>query len=81
MEIKILGSGCSNCAKLEKITKEGIAQLGIEAEVEKVEDMQKIMSYGVMSTPALVINGVVKLVGKVPNKAKIIEILEKELKA
>lgn len=80
MEIKILGSGCSNCAKLEKITKEGIAHLGIEAEVEKVEDMQKIMSYGVMSTPALVINGVVKLVGKVPNKAKIIEILEKELK-
>lgn len=80
MEIKILGSGCSNCTKLEKITKEGIAQLGIEAEVEKVEDMQKIMSYGVMSTPALVINGVVKLVGKVPNKTKIIEILEKELK-
>ena len=80
LEIKILGSGCSNCAKLEKITKEGIAQLGIEAEVEKVEDMQKIMSYGVMSTPALVINGVVKLVGKVPNKAKIIEILEKEMK-
>ena len=81
MEIKILGSGCSNCAKLEKVTKEGIAQLGIEAQVEKVEDMQKIMSYGVMSTPAIVINGVVKLVGKVPNKAKIIEILEKELKA
>ena len=81
MEIKILGSGCSNCVKLEKVTKEGIAQLGIEAQVEKVEDMQKIMSYGVMSTPALVINGVVKLVGKVPNKARMIEILEKELKA
>ncbi|MDR3543567.1 MAG: thioredoxin family protein [Desulfosporosinus sp.] len=81
MDIKILGSGCSNCAKLEKVTKEGIAQLGIEAHVEKVEDMQKIMSYGVMSTPALVINGVVKLVGKVPNKAQLIEILEKELNA
>lgn len=81
MEIKILGSGCSNCTKLEKVTKEGIAQLGIEAQVEKIEDMQKIMSYGVMSTPALVINGVVKLVGKVPNKARMIEILEKELKA
>ena len=81
MEIKILGSGCSNCAKLEKVAKEGIAQMGIEAQVEKVEDMQKIMSYGVMSTPALVINGVVKLVGKVPNKARMIEILEKELKA
>lgn len=81
MEIKILGSGCSNCTKLEKVTKESIAQLGIEAQVEKVEDMQEIMSYGVMSTPALVINGVVKLVGKVPNKAKIIEMLEKESKA
>ena len=76
-----MGAGCSNCAKLEKVTKEGIAQLGIEAQVEKVEDMQKILSYGVMSTPALVINGVVKLVGKVPNKARMIEILEKELKA
>ena len=81
MEIKILGSGCSNCAKLEKVTKEGIAELGIVAHVEKIEDMQKIMSYGVMSTPALVIDGVVKLVGKVPNKARMIEILEKELNA
>ncbi|WP_068963157.1 thioredoxin family protein [Desulfosporosinus sp. BG] len=81
MDIKILGSGCSNCAKLEKVTKEGISQLGIEAQVEKIEDMQKIMSYGVMSTPALVINGVVKLVGKVPNKARLIEILEKEMNA
>lgn len=78
MEIKVLGSGCANCAKLEKVTKEGIAELGIEAQVEKVEDLQLIMSYGVMSTPALVINGVVKLVGKVPNKARIIQILEKE---
>lgn len=78
MDIKILGSGCSNCAKLEKLIKESIVQLGIEAQVEKVEDMQKIMSYGVMSTPALVINGVVKLTGKVPNKARLIEILEKE---
>ena len=81
LKIEILGSGCSNCAKLEKVTKEGIAQLGIEVQVEKVEDMQTILSYGVMSTPALVINGVVKLVGKVPNKVRIIEILGKELNA
>ena len=81
MEIKILGSGCANCMKLEKVTKEGIKELGIEAHVEKIEDMQRIMSYGVMSTPALVINGVVKLTGKVPNKARIIEILEKETEA
>ncbi|HZK55807.1 MAG TPA: thioredoxin family protein [Desulfosporosinus sp.] len=76
MEIRILGSGCTNCAKLEKITKEAIAELGIVANVEKIEDMQTIMSYGVMSTPALVIDGVVKLVGKVPNKARMIKILE-----
>ena len=79
MEIKILGSGCGNCTKLEKVTKEALNQLGIVAQVEKIEDMQVIMSYGVMSTPGLVINGVVKLVGKVPNKARMIEILEKEL--
>lgn len=77
MDIKILGSGCSNCAKLEKITREVVEQLGIVAQVEKVQDIQKIMSYGVMSTPALVINGEVKLVGKVPNKAKMVEILQK----
>ena len=81
LDIKILGSGCANCAKLEKVTKESLAQLGIEAQVEKIEDMQKIMSYGVMSTPALVINGVVKLTGKVPNKARMLEILEKERNA
>jgi len=79
LEIKILGSGCGNCTKLEKVTKEALDQLGIAAQVEKIEDMQVIMSYGVMSTPGLVINGVVKLVGKVPNKARMIEILEKEL--
>lgn len=76
MEIRILGSGCTNCAKLEKVTKEAIAELGIVANVEKIEDMQTIMSYGVMSTPALVIDGVVKLVGKVPNKARMLKILE-----
>ena len=81
LEIKILGSGCANCTKLEKVTKEAIAQLGIVAQVEKIEDMQAIMSFGVMSTPCLVINGVVKSVGKVPNKARMIEILEKELNA
>lgn len=76
MEIRILGSGCTNCTKLEKVTKEAIAELGIVANVEKIEDMQTIMSYGVMSTPALVIDGVVKLVGKVPNKARMLKILE-----
>ena len=79
MNIKILGTGCSNCAKLEKVTRDAVAELGIIAEVEKVQDIAGIMSYGVMSTPALVINEQVKLVGKVPNKARMMEILEAEL--
>jgi small redox-active disulfide protein 2 len=76
MNIKILGSGCSNCAKMEKVAREAIKELGIEAEVKKVEDMSMIMSYGVMSTPALVIDEQVKLVGKVPNMAKMMEIIQ-----
>ncbi|HZK52930.1 MAG TPA: thioredoxin family protein [Desulfosporosinus sp.] len=54
MNIKILGTGCSKCATMEKVTREAVAKLGITAEIEKVEDMAKIMSYGVMSTPALI---------------------------
>lgn len=79
MNIKILGTGCSNCAKLEKITREAVSELGIVAEIEKVENIQDIISYGVMSTPALVINEEVKIYGKVPVKAKVMEILEAAL--
>ena len=79
MNIKILGTGCSKCANMEKIAREAVANLGIIAEIEKVEDMQKIMSYGVMSTPALVVNEKVKIAGKVPNLAKVLEILQAEL--
>jgi len=64
---------------MEKIAREAVANLGIIAEIEKVEDMQKIMSYGVMSTPALVVNEKVKIAGKVPNLAKVLEILQAEL--
>lgn len=79
MNIKILGSGCSNCAKMEKAAREAVADLGISADIEKVEDVARIMSYGVMSTPALVVNEQVKLAGKVPNKTKVIEILQAEI--
>jgi small redox-active disulfide protein 2 len=65
MKIKILGSGCSNCKKLEENTREAVKELGIEAEIEKVEDLQKIMTYGVMKTPALVVDEQVKSMGKV----------------
>jgi small redox-active disulfide protein 2 len=65
MIIKILGTGCPKCKKLEANTKEAIKELGIEASIEKVEDVQKIISYGIMSTPALVVDEQVKVVGRV----------------
>ena len=65
MEIKILGTGCDKCKKLEANANAAVSELGIEASVEKVEDLVQIMKYGVMSTPGLVINNVVKSVGKV----------------
>lgn len=71
MNIKILGTGCANCKKLEANAKEAIKELNLEATVEKVEDIQEIMAYGVMKTPALVIDGQVKSMGKVLSKADI----------
>lgn len=71
MKIEILGMGCVNCNKLYQNVLEAVKQSGKEAEVTKVEDIQKIMSYGVMSTPALVIDGVVKVKGKVPKVEEI----------
>ncbi len=64
MNIKVLGSGCDKCKKLEANVKEAISSLGIEATVEKIEDFKLIMTYGVMQTPALVIDEKVKSVGK-----------------
>ena len=77
MEIKILGSGCARCQSLEKITKEAITELGIDATVEKVEDIQKIMEYGVMRTPGLVVNEKVILTGQVPKLTELKELLTK----
>lgn len=65
MIIKILGSGCSNCKKLEENAKKAVSESGIEASVEKVTDMKEIMQYGVMRTPAIVINEKVKMYGKI----------------
>jgi small redox-active disulfide protein 2 len=75
MKIEVLGTGCSKCKTLEKLTREAVAESGIEAEIEKVEDMMKIISYGVMSTPALVINQKVVLNGRVPSKSEIKEMI------
>lgn len=75
MEIKVLGTGCSKCKSLEKATKQAIDELNINASVEKVEDIQEIMEYGVMSTPGLVINGKVVLSGKLPKVDELKEII------
>jgi small redox-active disulfide protein 2 len=66
MKVKILGTGCPNCKLLEQNTREALKQLGKDAEVEKVTEIQDIMSYGIMSTPALVVEGVVLVAGMVP---------------
>ncbi len=71
MEIKVLGPGCAKCQQTEKVVKEAIAEAGVFAEVEKVTDMMKIAGFGVFGTPAVVINGEVKSVGKIPKKDEI----------
>ncbi|AAR36348.2 TM0996/MTH895 family glutaredoxin-like protein [Geobacter sulfurreducens] len=66
MKIEVLGTGCAKCKTLYENVQKAVEMSGKEAEVVKVEEIQKIMKYGVMSTPALVIDGVVKFSGKVP---------------
>jgi len=77
MNIKILGSGCSKCKKLEERARKAVKELGINASVIKVGDYRAIMAYGVMSTPALVVNEQVAVMGMVPSVKEIKEILLK----
>ena len=65
MIIKILGTGCTNCKKLEEHANQAVKEMGMDAKVEKVEDFMEIMKYGVMKTPALVVDEQVKSSGKV----------------
>ena len=76
MEIKILGPGCKNCELLEKVTKQVIDELGIEATIEKVTEYDDILSYGVMSTPGLVVDGTVILNGRVPTPRALRELIQ-----
>ncbi len=76
MIIKVLGSGCANCKRLEANVKEAVKELGIEATIEKVEEIKDIMALGVMKTPALVVDGKVKVTGRVPAVADIKKHLE-----
>jgi small redox-active disulfide protein 2 len=79
MEIKILGTGCANCRNLEKATYNAVADLELKADISKVEDIQQIMSYGVMRTPALVVDGKVLVYGRVPAVSEIKEMLLKSI--
>lgn len=75
MEIKILGTGCPKCKTLEKITRDTVKDMGVSAEIIKEEDIVKIMSYGILNTPGLVINGRVVLSGRIPSSGELKELI------
>lgn len=77
MEIKILGPGCPNCNSLYKMTREVVEKNGINAKITKVEDIMEIMKYGIMSTPALVVDEKVLVNGRVPSSDEIKQLLTK----
>jgi small redox-active disulfide protein 2 len=79
MDIKILGTGCPKCKTLEKLTRDVVEKNGIDATVSKVEDIMEIMKYGVMTTPALVVNGKVEIKGRVPSADEIKQVLTKSI--
>lgn len=76
MKIQVLGPGCPKCAKAEQVVKEAVAESGVEVEVVKVSDFQEIAMMGVFSTPAVAVNGEVKIVGKVPGKNEVLKWLK-----
>jgi small redox-active disulfide protein 2 len=71
LEIKILGPGCANCSKVEQITRKAVAEMGFQAEFSKITDYGEIMTYPIISTPGLVINGDVVCSGRVPTQTEI----------
>jgi len=78
MDIKVLGPGCPKCKTLETMTREVVAENNIDATVEKVDDIMKIMEYGIMRTPGMVINGKVLFSGRVPSKDELKSMIENE---
>ncbi len=73
MKIEILGSGCAKCNKTKEIVEQAVSETGIDAEIKKVQDMDSILAYGVMLTPAVVVNGDVKIAGKVPKAEDVVK--------
>jgi small redox-active disulfide protein 2 len=78
MEIKVLGPGCPKCQQTEKKVRETVSESGVDAKVDKVTDTMQIASYGVFGTPAVVVDGEVKSVGKIPTKDEIKGWIEKK---
>lgn len=76
MKIEILGTGCAKCKALEEATKKAVTQIGGFHQVIKVDDIMEIMKYNVVSTPALVVDGIVKSTGKLLTEAEVLEILK-----
>ncbi len=76
MDIKVLGPGCAKCKQAEKIVREAVQEAGSAANVEKVTDIMEIAGYGVMMTPAVVVDGDVKVVGKIPSKNDVMKWIE-----
>ncbi len=77
MDIKVLGTGCTKCKTLEKVVREAVEEAGITATITKVEDIVEIMKFGVMTTPALVVDGIVEIKGRVPSKDEVKQVLAK----
>lgn len=76
MQIHVMGPGCAKCAQAEQTVKEAVAEAGIEAEIIKVSDFQEIAKFGVFSTPAVAVDGEVKVMGKAPTKKEVLSWLD-----
>ena len=81
LTIKVLGSGCANCKKLEAVTRDAVSGMGIEAEIIKVTEYPDIMKYNIMSTPGLVINEKLVSAGRIPSKAEVTTFLVNAVEA
>lgn len=76
MQLLVIGPGCTKCKTLAQFTEQAVKELGVQAEINKVSDLKQIMALGVMMTPALAVNGTIKVVGKVPSVAEIKALLQ-----
>lgn len=76
MQLLVIGPGCARCKLLAQLTEQAVKELGVEAEINKVTDLKQIMALGIMTTPALAVNGTIKIVGKVPGVAEIKALLQ-----